>query len=210
MGHAGPAPACGPSVRGGHAPGLRRSSGGGVTYPVGPALVAGASGGEHRRMASPLRVSRSRTYPVPVGETFALTLSMPLDELFSRRFGPLPPIKGTTQDGVWSTAGQVRTVHLADGGSMREHLVDVDPPNSFSYELTEVTGPMKPIAARVDGTWSFEAVGSGSRITWTWTIHPAGRLGRVVLPVFGLLWQGYARRSLDRLEPLLLAATAGK
>lgn len=155
-------------------------------------------------MATPLRLSQSRTYPLPVEDTFAGTMPLPLERLFSKRFGPIPPISHTTQDGVWATLGQVRTVHLADGGSMREELTIVDPPHVFGYELTEVTGPMAPLVTRVEGTWTFEPVGTGSRITWSWTVYPKGAVGRAAMPVFARFWNGYARRSLDRLEGLLL------
>jgi hypothetical protein len=156
-------------------------------------------------MAVPLQLAQSRTYPVPVGDAFAGTMPMPLDRLFSRRFGPIPPITHTTQEGVWSTVGQVRTVHTADGGSLREQLTVVDPPRRFGYELSEVTGPMKPLVERVEGVWTFDVVGSGCRITWAWTVHPNGALGRLAMPVFARFWKGYAKRSLDRLEGLLLA-----
>jgi len=159
-------------------------------------------------MRPPLHVSYSRAYPVSLDDAFSHTLVLPLDQLFCRRFGPLPPIASTTQDGVWSTAGQVRTIHTADGGSMREQLVEVDRPNSFSYELSEVTGPMKPLASRVEGRWTFEEVGTGARVTWSWTVHPASKLSGLILPIFGKLWTGYARRSFETLEQLLLEATA--
>lgn len=157
-------------------------------------------------MAAPLHVSRSRTYPVPVADAYAHTLALPLEQLFSTRFGPIPPIAGTTQEGEWGARHQVRTVRLADGGTMQERLVAVDPPHRFAYELTDVTGPMKPLATHIEGEWAFDAVGTGTRITWSWVIHPKGTVGRVAMPVFGRLWNGYARRALDRLEGLLLAA----
>lgn len=159
-------------------------------------------------MASPLHVSCARTYPVPLDRAYERTITWPLEELFHRRFGPIPPITGTepAQDGEWGTVGQRRTIRTSDGGSMVEQLVLVDAPNRFGYEITGLTGPMKPLASRIEGTWAFEAVGSGSRITWSWTIHPASSASALVLPVFGRLWKGYARRALDHLEGLLLSA----
>lgn len=157
-------------------------------------------------MPAPLDLSASRTYPLPAPVAYERTITWPLEELFHRRYGPIPPIKGTDQDGVWGTAGQVRTIHLADGGSMREELVAVDAPHEFRYEITGVTGPMKPLAARIEGSWAFVEVGTGCRITWSWVIHPASSAAALALPVFGRLWKGYARRALDHLEELLLSA----
>ena len=149
----------------------------------------------------------SRTCPVPVADAFARTLGLPLEQVFHRRFGPIPPISGTTQDGEWATSGQVRTVQLADGGSLREELITVEPPSRFTYRLSEVTGPMRPLASHIDGSWTFVPAGTGTRVTWGWTVHPRSELvGRVVLPVFARLWTGYARRALDELDALLVAA----
>ncbi|HWJ98279.1 MAG TPA: SRPBCC family protein [Acidimicrobiales bacterium] len=157
-------------------------------------------------MAPPTFVSCSRTYPVPADQAFEHTITWPLEELFPRRFGPIPPITGTDHDGEWGTVGQVRTIHLSDGGSMQERLVTVDPPREFGYEITGITGPMAPLAARIEGTWAFAPVGSGSRITWSWTIHPKSSASSLVLPVFARIWKAYARRALDQLDDLLLSA----
>ena len=45
----------------------------------------------------------------------------------------------------------------------------------------------------------------GRRVTWAWTVHPRGRLGRLAMPVFARMWQGYARQALERIEGVLLA-----
>lgn len=150
-------------------------------------------------------MSRSRTYPVAVDDAFARMLPLPLEDLFDRRFGPIPPITRVEQDGVWSTTGQVRTIHTSDGGEMREELTSVEPPHVFTYDLRPQAGPMKPVIAQVEGVWRFEPVGTGCRITWTWTVHPTSKATAAALPLFARAWQGYARRALDRLEGLLLA-----
>ena len=77
----------------------------------------------------PYEVSASRVVPDDPAHAFAAVLPAPLTELFDRRFGPIPPIREVTdQDGAWASAGQTRTIHLADGGSMREELTDVSAP----------------------------------------------------------------------------------
>lgn len=157
-------------------------------------------------MASPVHVSATRTYPVPFDGAYQRTIEWPLPELFPKRFGPIPPIVRTDQDGdaPWGAVGQVRTIHLGDGGSMQERLVRADGPDAFGYEITGITGPMKPLAARIEGTWAFEPVGSGTRITWSWIIHPKSSASALVVPVFGKIWEAYARRALAHLEDLLL------
>jgi hypothetical protein len=130
---------------------------------------------------------------------------MPLPTLFHRWYGPIPPIKAVIdQTGDWDAVGKTRTVVLTGGGSMREQLTSYDPPRSFGYTLSDVKGPMAPLVARVEGLWSFEPAGTGTRVIWQWTIHPRSALSAPVLPVFGRLWLGYARQSLEELSNQLV------
>jgi len=156
-------------------------------------------------MPSPLSVACSRTVPFPVESAFAFTLPEPLPRLFRRWWGPLPPITGVEGPVLWGEVGQVRTIHTADGASMREELLTVEAPHRFGYVLTELTGAFRLLAASIEGTWSFDPVGTGTRVTWQWTIHPADSPVAVALPALGLLWMGYARRALDQLDELLVA-----
>lgn len=150
-------------------------------------------------------VARSRTYPVPLQEAFPRTLATPLPELFNRGFGPLRPVTGVDQEGLWTRVGQTRTVHTSDGGTATERLVTFNEPHSCTYELSNLTGTPRLLINRVEGAWRFESVGTGCRITWSWTIYPQSSASALVLPIFGRLWQGYARLTLDRLEQILLA-----
>ncbi|MFL0180693.1 MULTISPECIES: SRPBCC family protein [unclassified Mycobacterium] len=170
-----------------------------------------------------LVVEQSRTVPATVADAFAATLPLPLPELFRRWYGPIPPIKEVRDQtggsasldegeaklgpphkhGEWASVGQTRTVVLTGGGSMREELTEVDPPRAFAYRLTDITGPMAPLVAHVEGRWQFAPAGSGTTVTWSWVIHPRSRLAAPVLPVLGWLWKGYARQALARLSALL-------
>lgn len=150
-------------------------------------------------------VERSRSIPVTVQDAFSGTLPMPLPVLFRRWYGPIPPIKQVRdQTGDWGTAGQTRTVILTGGGSMREELTSVDPPRSFGYTLTQITGPMAPLVGLVEGQWRFTPAGTGTQVTWRWTIHPRSALATPALPVLARLWQGYARQALEELSAQLV------
>jgi hypothetical protein len=157
-------------------------------------------------MPRPLQVSATRTYPLPVEETFDRVLTAPLEQIFTRRYGPIAPIKSTRdQTGEpWGEVGQSRRIVMADRTSFHEELTSVDRPCSFGYRLTGFVGPLKAIAASVDGRWGFERAGTGTRVTWDWSVHPQGRLGEVAMPAFGRLWQGTARQVLEELERFLL------
>lgn len=158
-------------------------------------------------MPSPLIVSASRAIPVVLEDAFERTLTTPLPQIFSRRYGVLPAVKETTGfTPPWGSAtGQTRTVRTTDGGSMRETLLAIERPRSFAYQLNGITGPMVAIAASVEGEWAFAPAGTGTEVTWSWTVRGANALGSLALPAFGRMWQGYARQALEELERVLLA-----
>ena len=152
-----------------------------------------------------LQLAASRTYPVPSERAFDELLATPLPELFARRYAALPPIREVRdQTGEWGTVGQTCTIVLADRGTLRETLVSVDRPSSFGYRISDVSGPMKPLASSIDGLWTVEEAGTGVRITWAWTLHPASSAAGLLMPAFARMWRGYARQALDELERILV------
>jgi hypothetical protein len=156
-------------------------------------------------MTKPLVVEQSRTIPMGQADVFRDMVPMPLPELFSKWYGPIPPIKETRdQTGDWDAVGQSRTVVLVGGGSMREKLTQFDAPHSFGYTLSDVKGPLSPLVDHVDGVWLFEPIGNGTTVTWRRTIHQRSALTAPLLPVFGWLWKGYARQSLAELSRQLV------
>jgi Polyketide cyclase / dehydrase and lipid transport len=156
-------------------------------------------------MAEPLVVEQSRTIPMGQDDVFRDMVPMPLPSLFRKWYGPIPPIKEVRdQTGHWDAAGQSRTVVLVGGGSMREELTQFNPPHSFGYTLSNIKGPLSPLVGKVDGEWTFEPLGSGTNVVWRWTIYPRTGLTAPLLPVFGMLWKGYARQSLEELSKQLV------
>ena len=156
-------------------------------------------------MATSVVVEQSRAIPVTVEDAFSRTLPLPLPLVFSRWYGPIPPIKEVRdQTGDWGAAGQTRTVVLVGGGSMREELTSVDAPNSFGYTLSAIKGPLAPLVGSVEGKWSFAPAGTGTQVTWQWIIHPKSGVTAPALPVLGRLWKGYARQALETLSAQLV------
>lgn len=156
-------------------------------------------------MAQAIVVEQSRAIPVSTEEAFARTLPMPLPTLFSSWYGPIPPIKGVRdQTGDWQQAGQSRTIVLTGGGTMRETLTAVKSPHSFAYTITGITGPMAPLIDHVEGAWIFALKGTGTNVTWRWTLHRKSALTAPALAVFARLWRGYARQSLESLSDYLV------
>jgi hypothetical protein len=155
-------------------------------------------------MTRSLAVEQSRVIPVGVDEAFAGTLPLPLTSVFRHWYGPIGPIKEVRdQTGEWDTAGQTRLVMLTPSGSFHEELTSLDPPHSFGYALTGVTGPLGLLVSRADGEWRFTPSGSATTVTWRWNIHARSALTAPLLPALGLLWKGYARKSLETLSALL-------
>ncbi|QHN33636.1 SRPBCC family protein [Gordonia pseudamarae] len=156
-------------------------------------------------MAQPLVLSSSRAVPVDIVTAFQHTLPAPLSSIFRRWYGPIAPVKSTSGDEPWGHIGQIRTITQTGGGTMREELVDVDAPYSFSYQLTVITGPLSVLISHIGGRWSFTSVGTGTEITWQWRLHPRSRVASYAFPVIARLWQGYARQALEELSTVLLA-----
>jgi Polyketide cyclase / dehydrase and lipid transport len=157
-------------------------------------------------MAHPVVVEQSRAIEVAVPEAFAKTLPMPLPTLFSHWYGPIPPIKAVRdQTGDWSAVGQTRNVDLTGGGGMRETLTRVDAPHAFGYTLTDVRGAMAPLIDHVEGLWAFSEHGTGTKVSWQWTLYPKSALTAPALPVFARIWRGYANQALGTLSDYLLS-----
>ncbi|MGO9924845.1 MAG: SRPBCC family protein [Mycobacterium sp.] len=155
-------------------------------------------------MAQSLVVDESRIVSIPTEEAFDRTLPAPLPQLFKRWHGPIPPVKEVQgQAGVWDTVGQTRIARLAGGAGMCEELTSVDPPRSFGYRLTRISGPMALLVDHVVGEWIFTPAAGGTEITWRWDIHPRSPLTSWALPLFGRLWKGYARQALRDLSVML-------
>lgn len=157
-------------------------------------------------MPTPYAVSSSRAVPAPIDDAFLHTLRLPLPEMFSRRYLAIPRIVRVDQldPGPWGEVGQRRTIHLADGGSMLETLTRCDEPDAFGYGITGLRGALSPLAERIEGTYAFEKAGTGTRVTWSWLVHPKNGLGATVMPVFARMWAGYARQALEQLERSLV------
>lgn len=152
-----------------------------------------------------VELSASRTYPAGVARAFDAVLALPLPYLFEHRYAAIPPVKQVRDQGAWDAPGQTRTIVLGDGGTILETLTEVERPDTFAYRLTDITGPMKPLATSIDGRFRFEHAGTGVRVTWSWAVHPRGRLGLAAMPLFARMWRPYARTALERLEDVLVA-----
>lgn len=147
---------------------------------------------------APHHVSASRRFAATPEAVYDALMAAPLEELLVKRSGPIPAVRDTTK-GPWAAAGDQRTITTADGGTMVESLVTVERPAGYRYRLTDFRGPMKPLVSLVEGRFAIAAENEGTRMTWSWLLHPTHPVTRLVLPPFGFFWQGAARGLFDRL-----------
>ena len=150
-------------------------------------------------MTSPYQLSSSTVLAATPEAAFQTLVDAPLEELFPTRSGLIPSIKECEgQDGAWGNLGQTRTVVLADGSRNLETLVVVEPPHDYRYVLSDFTGPMRMLVRKVEGRFAFEPAGDGTRVTWSWILHPTHPLARLAFPVLGASWRTMATNMWPR------------
>jgi hypothetical protein len=150
------------------------------------------------------RVEASRYVALAPEAAYDRLLATPLPEIFCRRYAAFPAISAVPdQPADWGILGQVRTIELADGGRIRETLTIVERPHRFGYVLDDIQGALRPFVRTVDGEWSVTPEGEGSRIGWTWTLHPKRSPARLTMSVIGRMWKGYADRALAEIDRIL-------
>ena len=154
-------------------------------------------------MPKRLVLKQTGTVPVGVEDAFHGTL-VHLAKACRRRYGAIPPVSRVTDNvGEWGSVGSSRTLVLKGGGSVREEIVRVDEPHSFGVAMSQLTGPLSALAARIDSEFLFARAGTGTRITWRYVLHARSPLTSPLLPVIGWTWRGYARQALEELSELL-------
>jgi hypothetical protein len=113
------------------------------------------------------------------------------------RFGPLPAVlRVTDQTAAFTEPGARRTLHLSDGGSVVEEVVQVDTPRSHSYQLTGFQKLFGHLVRSARADWVFAPDPRGVRIRWTYTFYPLRGRGLLVSPIVLVLWAAYMRKVL--------------
>jgi hypothetical protein len=154
------------------------------------------------------RVEASRVVAVPPALAFERLMAAPQQEVFARRYAAFPAVREVVDaPDAWDTPGQSRTIVLADGGSLHLTITAVDPPHGFTYLLDDIRGTLRPFARSIDGAWTVAPEVDGSRIGWSWTLHPKSHSkaspARLTMTGLGRMWKGYAERALAELEKIL-------
>lgn len=140
-------------------------------------LVAHASGATTWAIATPL---------TPVG--------------FYPKSGLLPAVvEVRDQPATWGKPGQTRELILSDGGSVIEHITNVEPLGFFAYNLTDFHKLFGKLVDHARAEWTFTKDSSGTRIHWSYTFFPKPGAGLLLRPIVRLLWAPYMRKVLPRI-----------
>lgn len=130
--------------------------------------------------------------------------------------GALPGVVGTTQltPGAWGVPGARRIVHLSDGGSATEQVLEVIPGERFRYQVWDyTTAAARPIAFAI-GEFSYVPLDARrTEIVWTYAFRLRGNrfpgvlgpLGRWLLKV-AFLDRAYAVLMRETLNSMKIAA----
>ncbi|WP_375388478.1 SRPBCC family protein [uncultured Amnibacterium sp.] len=146
---------------------------------VGPSATAFA------RTALPPEVALERMAEYPLPAMFTKGLIFPA----------VTHVEG--QEGRWDRVGASRLIHLGDGGTVTETLVERVPGSSFAYELTRFTDVFRHLVVGVRGEWSVAPDGDGSLIRWTWEFAPLPFRRALMTHVVAHLWRHYAQAILE-------------
>ncbi len=158
-------------------------------------------------MTAPYLLSSSTVVAASPEDAYDTLCAAPLEKLFTTRAGPIPyVVRCDGQVGEWGSLGQTRTVVLSDGGGNLETLVGVDrATQDYRYELTDFKGPFKALITSIDGRFTFVPEGQGTRVIWSWSLHPVNPVTRLILPVVGFFWRRWAASMWPRYATMLPA-----
>ncbi|HYG27254.1 MAG TPA: SRPBCC family protein [Caulobacteraceae bacterium] len=157
-----------------------------------------------------LEVSTTRRAVLPTGLESAFDFIVAEDVLpkILTGYGPLPAIVGTSEvTGPWDEPGSQRIIHMADGGTVREQVTQIERPRHFAYRVWDFSNPLvAALSSGARGEWWFEPHAGGTHVTWRYTFVARSRLAALPLRlIVALLWSGFMdvclKNSARRLSP---------
>jgi hypothetical protein len=146
----------------------------------------------------------------PPAEAFAYVLQAPLEEQIPQTRA-MPGVTGTTQlrPGAWGGVGARRIVHLSDGSSVTEQILEQVPGEGFRYQVWDYTTPAAAGVAYALGEFRFLPLDEGrTEIVWTYSFRLRGdRFPGMLGPVGrGLMQAAFLDRGYAELMRATLAA----
>lgn len=147
---------------------------------------------------------------LPVAHTESFTVNAPLSTVYDfvvaddvlpkilKKHRFIPAVEGSTiHHGNWVTPGSYRTVHFANGDTLREELTSFDRPAYFAYTVSQFSGFLRRLATHGTGQWWFRANGDQTEVTWTYTFYARSKSRRFLLrPFINHDFRTYMKRSI--------------
>lgn len=136
-----------------------------------------------------------------IARCFGYIVSVDLSHIFHASL-LLPGVSHTDETERWYTPGLSRTVYFTDGSKAKEQLLTVEPPQSFTYEITQFTGINKFLISRIHGVWQFsQNSASETGIEWTYSLICHNRFTQLIARVVvAPMLKRYLQRALEVLK----------
>ncbi len=111
--------------------------------------------------------------------------------------GLLPAVvEVRNQAGDWDRVGQTRQLMLSDGGSVIEHITNVDRLEFFAYNLSDFQKVFGVMVESARAEWTFTTAPNGTVIRWRYTFHPKSGYRLPLAAIIRFLWAPYMTRVL--------------
>src|SRR5689334_14897473 len=121
---------------------------------------------------------------------------------FMKRYGPVPGVLSTEiLSGNWGEPGSKRLVHMDDGSTAMDHMLRVDAPHFFSYEVVNFTSMLRLLVDKVYGEWNLDEVGGKTFVKWTYQLQPKSIIFVPFLYLFSIFFvKPYLFQTLMRMK----------
>jgi hypothetical protein len=151
---------------------------------------------------------------IAVDKIVAFSQVVPIDlRSIFKGYGLLPAVISIqAQTGNWDAIWQTRTVHLSDGSSAKELLIQYQSPNYFAYVVSNFSGALGWLITSATGEWWFEScpgspvgeacpVDNRTIVRWSYTFTPKSWFAIPILWIINkFLWSGYMRSVMSNVK----------
>lgn len=162
------------------------------------------------RIPSAVRVAVTQQIRVPgrIEDVFDFLVAEDVLPKILTGYGLLPGIVSTSQvSGPWDQPGATRTVHLADGSTVREGVTHYQRARYFAYRIWQPSFALKYLMSGAVGQFWSEQQGGEVEVTWTYTFAAKNRIARLPLWLFvQAQWKGYMAVCMANIARHLAAA----
>lgn len=145
------------------------------------------------------------TVNIPTEKVFTFIVAEDVLPKILKKYLFIPAVTSSTvHQGNWETPGSYRTVHFANGTTLREELNHFDQPEFFAYTVSNFSGFQKHFASHGTGQWWFEQDGEVSHVTWTYTFYAKSRFRHFLLRLsMKFAFRTYMKRSIKLIKAQL-------